>query len=346
MGLAERLNASKDKTEALIDLMLGADEVGAAGIVRVRDVKKRPVRAGILTRIPAIDRLTNGLHPGLIVLTGTPGAGKSTFVSQLLLECVDQHVKSFVFSGELSSANWLDWFVLQAAGNRYSEPYEVPKTGYIYYHVDDDVALIIKDWANDYLYLYDNESAPPAIDRIIQIADNLVSTEDVKVVVIDNLMSIDGDPAVKDFYRQQADIVKRLKAFSRATNTVVILVAHPKKVDGAELSDESVAGSREIINWADYAFALARVPGSRKDPKSKDYVDHDTDIKILKNRSTGAGIGKKIALHFDFRDRRFRGENQQPHCYGWQDMNQQTIIEEAPMIMPVGTLPFPDGGNN
>lgn len=328
VSVADRLAVSADKGKALSDLMTHAIEIEATGILRPSQIKRLGVTPGFLTRIEALDRLTNGIQPGLYVLSGIPGAGKSTLASQLLLEIMDQGGKAFAFSGELSSDNFMDWMISQASDPSALTHQRVAATGFEYDEVNPYISDLVVSWLDDRLILYDNESASPHIDRVLGIAENLVYTEGVKVVLIDNLMSIGGDVREKDYYRRQAEVVAKLKAFSRSTNTAVILVAHPKKSDGSVSKDDVISGSKEIINWADYVFMLESVDSSRKalSPTDPAYADYDTDLWIVKNRATGRGLGATIPLFFDPATRRFSGRNHQDHEYGWVKQGRQLSL--------------------
>ena len=99
-------------------------------------------------------RLLKGEHIGLI---GANGEGKSTFMSQLVVEAIDQNYPVFVYSGELTDYHFKNWLDFQAAGskniiegyNRFREPV---------YHISDEIIKKLNSWYRGRAYIYDNNS--------------------------------------------------------------------------------------------------------------------------------------------------------------------------------------------
>ena len=74
--------------------------------VNLRDLPK------IKTGIAPLDRICGGLLRGhVVLLSGKRGEGKSTFMSQLVADAIEQDNAVFIYSGELPNyhfKNWLD----------------------------------------------------------------------------------------------------------------------------------------------------------------------------------------------------------------------------------------------
>lgn len=316
-GLADRLKITADKGTAIADLMRNAEEVEAAGIVRWEDEDDEDQddfnEPGLLTRIPDLDRMTNGLKPGIYEFVAAPGMGKSTLALQIILECVDQLKDSpiFLFSGELSVAENKNWIRQQLAGAQFVQEKVVPATGYKFWEVDSSVRRAINRWMSGKIIFYDNMTASADIERVLSIAENMIYCEGTKVVVLDNLMALESDD-YNETERQMA-IMKKIKAFQRATNSIVILICHAKKLGDREIDIESISGTFAIANWANYIFAIAPPIDDRAGSVYGDPVD----LKALKTRQNAAGRGKRIPLSFDSRERRFYGNGQKYHRPGW-----------------------------
>ena len=89
--------------DAVIKAVYGAKPVPVKHVKELADVESIDISSlpRIFTNIPEIDRIIGGLYFGQVVLlTGKRGEGKSTFMSQLVVEAIDQNYPVFVYSGE------------------------------------------------------------------------------------------------------------------------------------------------------------------------------------------------------------------------------------------------------
>ena len=88
-------------------------------IKSIADVPKVDLNAlpRFKTNIFELDKCIGGILFGTVtVLTGKRGNGKSTLMSQLICEAIDQGVKTFAYSGELADFHFKGWIDLQLAG--------------------------------------------------------------------------------------------------------------------------------------------------------------------------------------------------------------------------------------
>lgn len=239
----------------------------------------------IETGIRDLDRVIRGLAMGqLIILTGKRGNGKSTFMSQLIADALNQHRNVFVYSGELADFHFKRWLDYQLAGddniitniNKFGDPdYEIP----------DRVISDINDWYRDRAFIYDNtyiddgrsefESLPDTIERAIV-------KYSIQLVCIDNLMTaMERVSEQSNLYLAQSNFVGRLKNIAMKYGVAVILVAHPKKgsADGGQDENDLVAGSSDITNKADIVLNYSRC--------NPDEYQCDSLIKVTKNRLLG-----------------------------------------------------------
>ena len=94
------------RVQEVIESVRPVPTLGLLNIAQVRaaDLTSLP---RLISGIAPIDRLTGGLYMGdLIILTGRRGEGKSTFLSQLTLEAVDQELNVCVYSGEITAERY------------------------------------------------------------------------------------------------------------------------------------------------------------------------------------------------------------------------------------------------
>jgi twinkle protein len=312
----------KEATKRYVDQ---AQPVPINGLLELADVK--PVDNSkierVKTNIKMLDVSIGGLLFGeLSVWTGRNGEGKSTLLSQLLLETVDQGYGVCAYSGELRADRFQYWANLQAAGKENIQTYfdDVRQADIPY--LTKDTNKSIREWYRSKFFLYDNTTHPEE-NGILKIFTYAAKRYDCKVFLVDNLMTSRFDAASdNDFYRAQSRFVGELVHFAKAYNVHVHLVAHPRKTKEA-LTKEDVQGSGDITNRADNVFAVART-SERTD------TDADTVISVLKNRSDGVQ-GKDVGLMFDKTSKRFWQQSDptaQFKKYGWQKVKQIEIPEE------------------
>ena len=234
----------------------------------------------IKTMFPTIDKTIGGLFYGqVILLSGKRGEGKSTFMSQLIANALEQGVTTYVYSGELPNYMFKHWLDLQIAGK---DRITVSKDrdGFEHYSLSDDTMRQINDWYYDKCFIFDNQAINDEFDGLIAEIENQILLYDVKLICIDNLMiAMDADSnSPNEFYQAQSAFVKKLAKLARKHNVVILLVAHPKK--GEEFSNDMVSGSGDITNAVDVVMAYQR----------KNNADYNSEIIITKNRMTGICI--------------------------------------------------------
>lgn len=238
----------------------------------------------IITGIYELDKVIRGFAMGqLIILTGKRGDGKSTFMSQLVADALDQKRSVFVYSGELADFHFKRWLDFQLAGSANVIETESPY-GDMNYSISDETVKKINSWYRDRAFIYDNnymvdgsefETLPDTIERVIL-------KYNVQMICIDNLMTaMERVTEQSNLYLAQSNFVGKLKAIAMKYSVVIILVAHPRKSkeDGSQDDNDLVAGSADITNKADIVLKY-----SRCDP---DKYDCDSLIKVTKNRMIG-----------------------------------------------------------
>ena len=114
----------------------------------------KPPETFVKTGIKDIDVRMRGLKTGYVtVISGLRASGKSSLISELCLDCVENRNKVSVFSGELSPQNFMRWMNLQAAGKAYAEPTQFDG----YYNVSKQNQEKIAEWLGKSFHLYNNE---------------------------------------------------------------------------------------------------------------------------------------------------------------------------------------------
>lgn len=309
--------------EAIIRAVEGAElrdvkyvkRLATVETVNLRDLPK------IRTGIRSLDRVCGGLLRGhVVLLSGKRGEGKSTFMSQLVAEAIEQDNAVFVYSGELPNYHFKNWLDLQIAGanhictarNEYNDEE---------YYLTDGCVKKINAWYYDKAFIFDNSAvSDDEYEGLIKVMVDAICRYDIKLVCIDNLMTaMDGDPNT-DIYRQQSAFVKKLEKLAQQYDVAIILVAHPKK-SSAAFDNDTVSGSSDITNAVSFVFNYQR---------ADDSDECDSYLMVTKNRMNGKLIAgdKAIPLYYSEKSKRISENPNEVKEYGcFRDSEKHDDLE-------------------
>ncbi len=317
-------------------ILLDSVELPVYGLLNLADVRPpdvvsiQTVRSGF----PIVDKKIGGFNMGeLSVWTGRRGDGKSTLLSNILLEAVDQDFRVCAYSGELPDWKLKYWISLQAAGPSNIRMSQDKRSGKHIPTVPQQIQTQIDEWMDRRFYLYDiGSSATHDAETILRIFAYAHNTYACNVFLVDNIMTARfkvGRDA--DYYRAQSNFVADLVSFARRSGVHIHLVAHPRKTQtGKHLNNDDVGGIGDITNLADNVFSLER--SVRKGEGDNGSDESVTALAILKNRMWGETTrsGEAIQLNFDQASKRFyRSGCPLDKRYGW-DSAQQTTFDDLP----------------
>lgn len=281
---------------------------------------KRDLSQVVSSGIDLIDKRIIGFNLGeLSVWSGSNGSGKSSVLSQLAIESIDNNFKVALFSGELREDRVLNWLQLQACGKNYSK-----KTQYEnYYIVPDDVKGKVNAWLEKKLYIYNNQKGA-RVEDVLKAIDKCIEDNKIKVVIIDNLMALDLNSVVGEKYEKQTNLVIALSQLAKKRNVHIHFVAHPRKSLGF-LRKQDISGTADITNLADNVFIVHRVNNDFK-RAIKEYLgikegnpilEYNNVIEICKNRDIGIS-DEFIGLYFERESKRFLNTQKEIKVYGWE----------------------------
>lgn len=259
--------------------------------VNLRDLPK--IKTGILP----LDRVCGGLLLGhVVLLSGKRGEGKSTFMSQLVAEAIEQDNAVFVYSGELPNYHFKNWLDLQIAGKNHIETVK-NEFGDDEYYLSEQTIEKINRWYYDKAFIFDNSAVyDEEYEGLIKVIIDSICRYNIKLVCIDNLMTaMDSDPK-SDLYRLQSQFVKRLERLAQQYDVAIVLVAHPKKIIG-QFDNDSVSGSADITNAVSFVFNYQRADAED---------ECDSLLTVTKNRMTGNLLlgDNAIRLHYSNKSKR------------------------------------------
>lgn len=329
--------------DAVRDVLQNAKDIEIPSVVDYTDVKKFDMSDvdGFTTGFGELDNAIVKFYMGSTTLiTGAPGSGKTSFLSSIICQSVDQGYPCFVYSGELSNPSLKSWVDFCFAGrfglNEYDKPGGVGK----YYKVQADVFNKINEHYKQQIYLY-RDSIDQKVESLMSTAESVVRKLGVKTLIFDNMTSVDLSASDDNKWQKQEEFIRDIVAFSKRWDVCCIVVLHPRKMDSnRRMSLYDLSGVSASINLAHRVMSLYRVsPKEKKGEKSKgtgkyfrNPIDYDVIVDVLKDRF-GSGTGKVIGLFYDVPSKRFYDCSATlRHDYRWDTADHST--QELPFGLP------------
>ena len=275
-------------------------------ITNLANVKRKDYRdmRAISTGFSEVDNLIGGMYGGqLIVWTGYNGSGKSTILSNIILNGINDGHRAFCYSGELPKEDFKEWMDLQLSGRKYLSSYDCPIKKQAIPIPDSKYYMYLDDFYDEMVYLFDTEDYATDKD-IISAMEYMAKREGVKVFMIDNMLTMNVTEQ-GDANEKQAKLIMKLKGFARKFNAVIHLVAHPRKpAQGQKRVDKySVSGTANITDLADRVIGFHRLS---KDEREKDeiYSMHNNILIVFKDRKFGI-FDEEVLFKFDYFSKRY-----------------------------------------
>jgi archaellum biogenesis ATPase FlaH len=272
----------------------------------------------IPTGIDEIDRRIKGLVLGQVsLISGTNGSGKSTWINNLVLNAAQTCYKSMIFSGELPAELVKQWIMLPAAGREWIDDING------FYRVKPQIKPLIERWLDDKVFIYNNNYGN-RYEQILTDIETLCPQKDVRLIVLDNLMSMDITGALGDRNDQQKSFIQKVVELAKRNKVHIIVVAHPRKEAGF-LRKESISGTADLTNGSDNVFIIHRVNDDFNRRATEFYpqaraaalADYDNVVEICKNRLFGA-MDITAGLYYEIESRRLKNSRGECLHYGWQ----------------------------
>jgi len=241
----------------------GADQVVPASVIAETLSHSKDAIFKFKTGIPSMDRILDGVECGeLILVTGLPGDGKTTFLMTITRNMALLGVKSI-------------WFTLEVTPSQFLEKMSMKDTMPEFYMPADTADNSLK-WIEE---------------RVVESR----AKYGTKVIFIDHINMIYSlDQYKGNTSLELGDMVAKLKQIAIKYNQIIFLVAHGRDPDTQTMKEPtqySVRDSGMIIRLADTVMGIWRVKNN-SDPLSTkldviDENDNQSKIRIWKNRRVG-----------------------------------------------------------
>lgn len=316
------------------------------------DIKKVDLSSlmHIKTGYTELDKRIVGLYEGEItIISGSNSSGKSSWINNLILNVIQQNIKVALWSGELRPDVLKTWILLSAAGRNNVRPSQYDEGKY---YVPESVANKIDMWMDGKFFLYNNEYTNKW-EQIFNDMNELVKLG-VKLLILDNLFSLDIDIFEGDKNNKQKELILQLCDFVKKNKVHVILVAHPRKVT-TFLRKTDISGTSDLTNAASNVFIVHRVNNDfvkaggefLGNSVVQQYSMFGNCIEIAKNRLYGI-VDCLVGMYYEIPTRRFKNTEEENLHYGWEEQPTQQQIQyeqpnavvESDVFTPLNEAPF------
>ena len=295
----------------------------------------------IPTGVQQIDDLIIGFkRKHVTVWSGYRGCAKTTMLNMLILNAANMGYKSALWTGELDGDEEKTWLYLQAAGKTYNK---TTRKGF--YYTPDNVSEKIDKWIDKYFWIFNN-AYRNNFKQIVDKIRELKKTEDLDMVVLDNLMTLDVSDLDGDRNEKQKELMYNLTCLAKDLNIHIHIVCHPNK-SGTFLRPNNISGTGHIPDLAQNVFILHRI---NRDfgVNAKDFLSSGTlaeiedsrctnCIEICKCRDKGSAVDKFIHLYFELESNRLKNSIAENIIYNWND---EPNVYEQQQDESQSTMPF------
>lgn len=263
----------------------------------------------IPTGFGKIDYALNQLSTGkLTLVTGYTGHGKTCFVETVQNTAIEKGFKILVVDGEHTRKQKIENSYIKLLG-RYNELTKNVKINIRELIQSNDIGkIIMHEWHKNKYFLYSScyESKKKTRSELFELIKRSVEYENIKLIVIDNLMSLNVIES-EDKNESQKLFVEDCQNLAKKYNVHIILCCHPKKPQekNNNNSEYNISGSADIPNYADNIIWVGK-----NSEEKKQETGYSGYIQILKNRDFSECI--KVNTVYDYSTKSiFEVENNQ-----------------------------------
>lgn len=283
---------------ALSNTIKEAIEIPVSGIVNLTNhyddiytLFLKGMEKGCITGFETLDQLVTWELSRLAVITGIPGHGKSEFVDFIvvLLNIVNGWKAAYFSPENYPTKYHYAKLCSKITGKRF-------QNGYINKDEFENTFDYIED---NFSFIYPEDDL--SFQSIIEKAKYLVKKKGIKVLVIDPYNKIEH---LRDKGESETEYISRfldkLTMFAKQYNVLIMLVAHPRKMDKTGTGEYSIPnlydinGSANFYNKCDYGIVVYR-----------DFQTVTTIVNVVKVKFKHLGDGGKIDLVYNFANGRY-----------------------------------------
>lgn len=299
--------------QRLRECVNGAEEIPLTGIQTAEDVQDQLLelfingkKHGARLYLNGMDHLLTFETGRYMVVSGRPGDGKSEFIDELCLRlCLLHGWKVAYFSPENTPIIYhlsklfekLTGFPFQNRGAMTMDLFNGCKNW-----IRDNLCHILPgtdfdptadEFSPELQQAIEDCADHFTLDAILEKARQAIARRGVRILVIDPLNNIEPEAGLDDL-KWDRKVNFELRRFARKYHCLVILVAHPRKVNRANIDGRKrrvemndINGSADFGNMSDYCLC----------------VDRDDDMQIVTifvDKVKFKHLGSRGACHFQY----------------------------------------------
>lgn len=327
----------KDK---VLELILDAKDSPVPSVADLSDVEPTEYEDvdGVTTGLKAIDDELMRLFFGtLTIVSGQPGSGKSSLLTQLACNSLDNDIGTWLFSGELPNGVEKSWFNYIFAGPRNITD-AISRRGNPYKKISTTTLAEINKTYKERWHIY-RDDYDNTLDKLIASMTDTVRKYGARCLILDNFMCIDTETSEEEL-RSQTDTIKKLIEFAKKYQVAVILVCHPRKMDaGTNVGIYDIAGTSNIVNLAHRTIGLRRVTDAEREnaakysEKRRQLLKYDVIVTIVKDRMFGRQ-NIDVGLYYDPASRRFFSDmDEYDRRFSWDKKEYKEPLPLPPQLL-------------
>lgn len=319
--------------QALLEIITHAEDTPVPSVEDFSGITEVDVADidGINIGLKDVDReLIRFFYGSFNIISGTPGAGKTSVLNALIAQALDQDCDCWLFSKELPTWMTKNWLVHLMAGERNLNEY-IADSGGKYYKVKPIARQMIEEHYKDRLKIY-RDDYPNDVESIKESMEASARKYSCRCFVIDNLMMVDLGANENNKNEKEKEFATWLIQFATKYKVCVFLVCHPNKTQDyrENIGMYNLAGSSSLINLAHRALGLRRITKKEKDTlhtdKPSEYAQYDVVVNFIKDRFTGKA-NFETGLYYSQSSRRFFSNYEEyDHQYKWDGTKYTEIL--------------------
>ncbi|MGL5705244.1 MAG: DnaB-like helicase C-terminal domain-containing protein [Tannerellaceae bacterium] len=283
--------------------------------------------------VPEIDELVSWRTGQLAVVTGIPSHGKSEFVDFVVV-CLNRlyGYKAVMWSPENYPVTYHRIKHVSKITGRSFNKHKLS---------NDDLRVALEDLRDEIFYATPDEYR---LSLVLEKLERMVVKHKARIVTLDpfNALEYDGDSNLTETERINR-VLGRLQLFARKFDVLVILVAHPRKMDiltargvGKHYQEPmmyDVCGSANFLNRADYGIVVYR-------SAEGEYVDNTITnfvrITFEKIRFRDLGSGGSCLLRYNYDNGRYESIDSTINDwdYSWWKKYEEEQADEVATDVP------------
>ena len=327
----------KDK---VLELILDAKDSPVPSVADLSDVEPTEYEDvdGVTTGLKAIDDELMRLFFGtLTIVSGQPGSGKSSLLTQLACNSLNNDISTWLFSGELPNGVEKSWFNYIFAGPRNITD-AISRRGNPYKKISTTTLAEINKTYKGRWHIY-RDDYDNTLDKLIASMTDTVRKYGARCLILDNFMCIDTETSEEEL-RSQTDTIKKLIEFAKKYQVAVVLVCHPRKMDaGTNVGIYDIAGTSNIVNLAHRTIGLRRVTDAEREnaakysEKRRQLLKYDVIVTVVKDRMFGRQ-NIDVGLYYDPASRRFFSDmDEYDRRFSWDKKEYKEPLPLPPQLL-------------